>query len=587
MSEPAKGSLPSLRLLVGFLSPYKGTMAAAATALLFTSLVTLSIGHGVRKVIDDGFVQDSISGLSEAIQFLVIIAVLMAIGTFIRFYLVSWLGERVSADIRKAIFNHLVTLHPGYFEVNRSGEIMSRLTTDTTLLQSIIGSSFSMALRSFLMLIGALVMLILTNWKMTLIVLISVPVTLIPVLLYGRRIRKLSRKSQDSIADVGTYAGEVIQNIKTVQSFTNENYEREAFRNEVETAFTIARRRIKQRALMIAVVILFIFSGLAGMLWGGGSSVIQGGMTPGDLGAFVFYAMLVGSAFATISEVYGELQRAAGATERLMELLNVPTEIIPPEQPEALQTARGEVSFDAIQFHYPSRPNEWALDNVDLKVPAGKVLALVGPSGAGKTTLFELLQRFYDPQHGTISIGEQNIRNLSPEELRRHIAVVPQHPTLFSQNVWDNIRYGQIEATDEAVISAAKAAHAHDFISQLPDGYDSYLGERGVRLSGGQQQRLAIARAILKDPEILLLDEATSALDAESEKKVQSALEELMQGRTTLIIAHRLATVIGADAIAVLDHGKLVDVGNHDYLMSNCGLYKRLADLQFQESRPQ
>jgi len=582
--ESAKGAIPSLKMLAQFILPYKGVMLGASIALVFTALVTLSMGHGVRLVIDEGFAKDSLDGLSTAVSYLLIIAALMAIGTFVRFYLVSWLGERVSADIRMAIFNHLIELHPSYFEENKSGEIMSRLTTDTTLLQSIIGSSFSMALRSFLMLIGSIVMLLLTNYKMTLMVLIGVPLILLPVILYGKRIRNLSRESQDTIADVGTYAGEIIQNIKMVQSFTNEPYERKAFSNEVEVAFDVARKRIMQRAIMIAVVILIIFTALSGMMWSGGHDVIQGVMSPGDLGAFVFYAMMVGSAFATISEVYGELQRAAGATERLTELLNVSSEIGTPEQIEQISDSANDVSFNNVTFHYPSRPDQWALENVSLSIPAGKSLALVGPSGAGKSTMFEMLQRFYDPQQGQILIADHAINSISPQDLRSRIAVVPQHPTLFSQNVWKNIRYGNVNATDDHVIAAAKAAHAHEFIEALPEGYDSFLGERGVRLSGGQQQRIAIARAILKDPQILLLDEATSALDAESEKLVQLALKELMHNRTTLIIAHRLATILDVDTIAVMEHGKIIDTGQHHQLLDSCHLYRRLADLQFNEN---
>lgn len=585
MEKSSKGALPSLRMLSRFLLPYKGVMFGAAIALIFTASVTLSLGHAVRLVIDEGFVKDSMTGLTEAIQFLVLIAVLMASGTFIRFYLVSWLGERVSADIRMSIFNHLIELHPAYFEENQSGEIMSRLTTDTTLLQSIIGSSLSMALRSSLVLIGALVMLLLTNWKMTLMVVIGIPILMTPMLFYGKKIRSLSKKSQDSIADVGTYAGEVIQNIKTVQSFTNEAFERKSFAREVETAFEVAKRRIKQRSIMIASVILFIFTALAGMMWSGGNDVISGQMSPGDLGAFVFYAMMLGSAFATISEVYGELQRAAGATERLMELLHVPSLIIAPETPQNIKNDLVDIQFEQVNFHYPSRPKQLAIEELNLSIPAGTSLALVGPSGAGKSTLFELIQRFYDPQNGQISIGGTDIRDLTPNNLRKHISVVPQQPILFSQNVWNNIRYGNVDASDEAVIAAAKAAHAHQFIEELPEGYDSFLGERGVRLSGGQQQRLAIARAILKDPEILLLDEATSALDAESEKQVQLALHDVMKNRTTLIIAHRLATVRDVDRIVVMDKGKIVAIGLHEELIESNPLYQKLAKLQFNESR--
>ncbi len=585
MEKSAKGALPSLKLLGQFLLPYKTVMFGAALALVFTAVITLAIGDGIRLVIDEGFAEGSLAGLGVAVRYLIVIAVLMAVGTFIRFYLVSWLGERVSADIRMAVFNHLISLHPAYFEENQSGEIMSRLTTDTTLLQSIIGSSISMALRSGLMLIGAIIMLILTNWQMTLMVLVGVPVLLLPMIWYGKRIRNLSRKSQDTIADVGSYAGEIIQNIKTVQGFTNESFERNAFAGEVENAFAVAKRRITQRAVMIAAVILCIFIALAGMLWSGGSDVISGAMSPGDLGAFVFYAMMVGSAFATISEVYGELQRAAGATERLMEMLSVTTEVLSPTLPTELPLNHSSITFRGISFHYPSRPEQWALEDVDLMIETGQVVALVGPSGAGKTTVFELLQRFYDPQRGQIELAGVDLRHLSIDDLRNRFAIVPQHPILFSQNVWQNIRYGDVSASDEQVIDAAKAANAHEFILQLPNGYDSFLGERGVRLSGGQQQRLAIARAILKDPDILLLDEATSALDAESEKKVQLALDEVMKNRTTLIIAHRLATVRHADKILVFEQGRIVASGTHERLLETSDLYSRLAKLQFDESR--
>jgi len=579
-----KGSLSTLRDLLQFVLPYKKVLSGAAIALIFTSAITLSIGQGVRILIDDGFAANSIDGLVAAARFLLILAVLMATGTFIRFYLVSWLGERVSADIRQAVFDHLLTLHPSYFETNRSGEIMSRLTTDTTLLQSIIGSSFSMALRSLLMLIGALVMLLITSLKMTLIVLLAVPLVLLPVLLYGKRVRNLSRKSQDSIADVGSYAGEIIQQIKTVQSFTNESYESNLFHNEVENAFTIAKRRILQRSLLIAMVILMVFGGLTGMLWSGGNDVLSGTMSGGELGAFVFYAFMVGSAFATISEVYGELQRAAGATERLMELLQVESEIcLPQKDISGSSHLKPRIIFEELDFSYPSRPDQKALDSLSIAIEPGTSLALVGPSGAGKSTVFELLQRFYDPQSGQILLGGQPLPSIDPKQLRQQMALVPQQPALFSNNVWHNIGYGDIKSGQEQIIDAAKAAYADSFIQELPQGYDSFLGEQGVRLSGGQRQRIAIARAILKDPDILLLDEATSALDAESEKQVQLALQSLMKGRTTIIIAHRLATILHVDQIAVMDKGKLIASGTHKQLLSSCPLYKRLADLQFNE----
>jgi len=576
----------TLKNLLQFVLPYKKVLVAAGIALILTSGVTLSIGQGVRILIDDGFTAGSREGLITAVEFLIALAGLMAVGTFIRFYLVSWLGERVSADIRQAVFDHLLTLHPSYFETNRSGEIMSRLTTDTTLLQSIIGSSFSMALRSFLMLIGALIMLLITSLKMTLMVLLAVPLVLVPVLIYGKRVRNLSRDSQDSIAEVGSYAGEIIRHIKTVQSFTNEAQESQSFHREVETAFVIARKRILQRSFLIAMVILMVFGGLSGMMWSGGNAVLTGSMSGGDLGAFVFYAFMVGSAFATISEVYGELQRAAGATERLMELLQVEAEIKPPETGLVeVASLAPRINVEQVSFNYPSRPNQKALDCLSVEILPGQSLALVGPSGAGKTTIFELLQRFYDPQQGHILLDGHRLLSLDPRELRQQMALVPQQPALFSNNVWHNIGYGDLNATKQQIIAAAKAAHADQFIQILPQGYDSYLGEQGVRLSGGQRQRVAIARAILKNPKILLLDEATSALDAESEQLVQQALQTLMKNRTTIIIAHRLATILHVDKIAVMDQGKLIATGNHHQLLDSCPLYKRLADLQFNDAK--
>ncbi|MFC4878518.1 ABC transporter transmembrane domain-containing protein [Microbulbifer halophilus] len=577
-----------LATLWQFIRPYRKIMFAAGVALVFTAGITLSIGQGVRLLVDRGLVASSSEALSSAVLIIVGLALLMALGTYARFYLVSWLGERVVADLRKAVFDHIVTLHPSYFETNRSGEIMSRLTTDTTLLQHIIGTSFSMALRSSLMFVGALILLLFTNLKLSLMVLIGVPLVLAPIVLYGRRVRKLARASQDSIADVGSYAGEIIQHIKTVQSYTRERDEQQAFGREVETAFQIAKRRIRQRALLIAVVILLMFGAISGLLWVGGNDMIAGRMSAGDLAAFVFYAVMMGSAVATISEVYGELQRATGATERLVDLLNVESEIpvsggdTRPNKP--LGATKAEVIFDAVDFSYPSRPDQPAIRGLNLVVEEGRSLALVGPSGAGKSTLLELLQRFYDPLGGCITLGGVDLREIDTADLRRQLAVVPQQPALFTADVWYNIRYGRPDASDEEVIAAARAAHAHDFIRQLPDGYNSHLGEQGTRLSGGQKQRIAIARAILKDPEVLLLDEATSALDAESEYHVQRALEALMEGRTTIIIAHRLATILHADSIAVLDRGQLVAQGKHAELIEISPLYKRLAELQFQDS---
>ena len=581
-SKPNNKNLSILLELLTFIKPYKLKVAAALIALVLTASLTLSVGQGVRVLIDQGFAQQSTQELGSAIGFILLITVLISIGTFFRFYLVSSVGERVSADIRLAVFNHVITLHPSYFETNGSGDIMSRITTDTTLLQSIIGSSFSMAMRSALMCVGAIIMLFATNIKLTLIVLASVPFILVPILFYGRKVRALSRQSQDSMADVGSYAGEAIEQIKTVQSYSRESQEKSFFAEEVERAYTIGRKRVKQRAILISGVIVIVFSAISGMLWVGGSDVINGAMSAGDLAAFVFYAIMVASSLATISEVMGELQRAAGATERLIEILQVESNIVAPVEPQsAPDSLSADVAFEQVSFYYPSRPDQAALHQLSLSVQEGKVLALVGPSGAGKTTLFELLQRFYDPQIGKVSLGGVDVRDFSPSDLRQQMALVPQQPALFSHDVFHNIRYGNPEATDEQVIEAAKKAHAHDFIVNLPQGYNSFLGERGVRLSGGQRQRIAIARAILKDPNILLLDEATSALDSESEHHVQQALEELMQGRTTIIIAHRLSTIKHADKIAVLDQGALVDVGNHSQLMVSCELYQRLVELQF------
>lgn len=579
-----KRSLTILTELIRFVRPYRWQVIAALAALVVTASLTLSVGHGVRLLIDQGFASRSLTQLGSAIGFILTVTLLISVGTFFRFYLVSSVGERVSADIRLAVFNHVIRLHPSYFETNGSGEIMSRITTDTTLLQSIIGSSFSMAMRSALMCVGALIMLFATNVKLTLIVMASVPFILVPILYYGRKVRALSRQSQDSMANVGSYAGEAIAQIKTVQSYSQESQEQVLFATQVEKAYQIGRQRVMQRAILISGVIVIVFSAISGMLWVGGSDVIAGTLSAGDLGAFVFYAIIVASSLATISEVMGELQRAAGATERLIEILQVESDIVAPSSKGvSLEEVTPQIEFASVTFHYPSRPDQAALSDLSLLVEPGKVLALVGPSGAGKTTIFELLQRFYDPQQGSIALGGVNIKQCEPSQLRHKMALVPQQPALFSHDVFYNIRYGRPEATDEEVVAAAKKAHAHEFIDNLPNGYRSFLGERGVRLSGGQRQRIAIARAILKDPEILLLDEATSALDSESEHHVQRALEELMRGRTTIIIAHRLSTIQHADKIAVLDRGRLVDIGDHNSLLQSCELYQRLVELQFKQ----
>ena len=576
-----KQDLRLLMRLLPFIRPYKKMVMGAALALIITACVSLALGQGIRLLVDQGFDSTDPSRLNQAMLVLAVITLLMAAGTFTRFYLVSWLGERVSNDVRLAVFNHLLTLDPYYFEINRSGEINARLTTDTTLLQSIIGSSISMALRSSLTFVGGLVMMLITNPKLALIVLASVPLIIFPMIIYGRRVRKLSRQSQDRVADIGTYAGEIVQNIKIVQSFTHEAEETKAFGLEVEKAFNVAKKRILQRSILIVVAMTLVFTGLSSMIWVGAQDVASGHISSGELAAFIFYALMVAMAVATISEVYGELQRAAGATERLLELLAEQANISAPEGAVPLANGPLALSFDRVSFSYPSRPDQAALENISFNVSAGETVAIVGPSGAGKSTLFELLQRFYDPKNGNIKVSGHDIKQLKPQDLRSHLGLVPQQPTLFSADVTHNIRYGDPSATQAQVQQAAQKAYADEFIDRLPEAYSSYLGEQGVRLSGGQRQRIAIARAMLKNPSILLLDEATSALDANSEHKVQAALKELMHGRTTLIIAHRLATVMHADRIMVFNEGKLEAEGKHEDLIATSSLYKRLSELQF------
>ena len=572
-----KQDLRLLLRLAPFLRHYKKTALIAIIALIFSSLAFLLFGQGIKLFIDEGIYTID----SKAMLLIAVVLITMVVATFIRFYFVSWIGERVSNDVRLAVFNHLLTLHPHYFEVNRSGEINARLTTDTTLLQSIFGFSISMALSSVLLFFGGLTMMMITNLKLALIVLVSVPIILLPMAIYGRRLRSLSRKSQDTVADIGTYAGEIVQNIKVVQSFTREPEESQAFSAEVEKAFAVAKKRIMQSSLLIAAAMILVFTGLGSMIWAGAKDVANGQITAGELAAFVFYAIMVARSVAVISEIYGQLQRAAGATERLLELLAEKSQIFTPVAPRKLNNGALSLSFKNVHFSYPSRPEQSALQELTFKVKEGETVAIVGLSGAGKTTIFELLQRFYDPSKGSIEVSNINLTDLDPKDLRSSIGVVPQQPTLFSADVSHNIGYGNPTATKNQIKEAAKEAYALDFIDQLPDGFDSYLGEQGVRLSGGQRQRIAIARAILKDPSILLLDEATSALDADSEQKVQDALKVLMKGRTTLIIAHRLATIMHADRILLIDKGRLIAKGNHQDLLSSSKLYKKLCELQF------
>jgi ATP-binding cassette, subfamily B, bacterial len=580
--QPRSRSFRPLLQLLQFLRPYRLQLGGATIALVISSAAVLMVGQGLRHVVDQGLGAGSPDLLGQTVGALGIVIVVLAVSTYSRFSLVSWIGERVVADLRIAVFDRVVSLSPAYFETTKTGEILSRLTTDTTLLQTVIGSSVSMALRNSLILLGGLVMLVVTSLKLASIVLVIVPLVVGPILFFGRRVRTLSRHSQDRVADIGAYAEEMINAIRTVQAFTHESIDRAHFAARVEQSFKTAVSRIRVRAILTAIVILLAFGAIAAVLWVGGYDVIAGRMTGGELSAFVFYAVLTAFAVGTISEVFGDLQRAAGATERLLELLATPSEITAPPRPVALPAPpQGRVSFEGVSFFYPSRPERPALADVSLAVSPGETVALVGPSGAGKTTIFQLLLRFYDPARGVVRVDGVDARSVEPADLRRRIGVVSQDPVIFGGSAWENIRYGRPEAGDREIHAAAEAAAAAEFIAALPEGFDTFLGEKGVRLSGGQRQRIAIARAILRDAPVLLLDEATSALDAESERAVQQALARLSAGRTTLVIAHRLATVLKADRILVMDEGRIVAEGAHQQLLREGGLYARLAALQF------
>ncbi len=581
-ADARRRDLGPLRRLVPFLLPYKWRILGAMLALTVAAGTVLGLGQGMRVLIDQGFAGGDTSLLDRALLVLLGVIALMAASTYGRFYLVSWIGERVVADIRRAVYDHVLTLSPGFFETTKTGEILSRLTTDTTLLQVVVGSSASIALRNALLFLGGTGMLLITSPKLTGLVALVVPLVVAPIIFFGRRVRKLSRDSQDRIADIGSFVEETLAAIRTVQAFTHEAIDRALFGKRVEEAFDVAIRRVRVRAVMTVIVIVLVFGAVGIILWIGGHDVVAGRLTPGELSAFVIYSVVVAGSVGAISEVIGDLQRAAGATERLFSLLSVESEIRAPAVPKPLPLpAAGALSFDAVRFHYPSRPDWAALEGFSLDVKPGERVALVGPSGAGKSTVFQLLLRYYDPQAGSVRLDGLDVRDADPVEVRRRLGLVAQDPVVFSANAWENIRYGRPDASDTEVRAAAEAAHALDFLDALPEGFDTFLGEKGVRLSGGQRQRLAIARAILRDPPVLLLDEATSALDAESERMVQDALDRLMHGRTTLIVAHRLATVLNADRIVVMDQGRVVETGTHGELVAQGGLYARLAALQF------
>ena len=574
-------SVASLRRILPFIAPYKWIVAAAGVALVVSASSVLAIGQAIRRVIDHGFGQEQ--GLIDQ-YFLALLGVvcILAAATFARYFLVTWLGERIIADIRKAVYSHVIGLSPAFFETTRTGEVLSRLTADTTLIQTVVGSTASIALRNILMFVGGTVLLVISSPKLTGLVFALLPVVILPILVFGRKVRRLSRDSQDRIADITNYAEESLGAIQVVQAFCHEFLDRLRFGKITDDAFVVAILRTRARAWLTALVMLLIFGAIDAVVWIGANDVISGTMSGGQLAAFVFYAIIVAGSLGALAEVYGELQRAAGATDRLVELLSVNSSIIVANAPEPLPSLGScAISFKEVTFEYPSRPDLPALKRFNLEVASGETVALVGPSGAGKTTVFQLLLRFYDPQEGAVLLDEINLRHADPTEVRSKISLVPQDPVIFAANARENILYGRPDASEEQIAAAADAAKASDFIESLPDKYLSFLGQKGILLSGGQRQRLSIARAILANPPVLLLDEATSSLDAESERAVQEALEGLMADRTTIVIAHRLATVLKADRIVVMEHGTVVEMGRHEDLVKQNGLYARFAALQF------
>lgn len=571
----------ALRGLWPFLRPYRPMMITAGLALILTASVSLILPMAVRRVIDN-FNAGDLSLVDKYFGAALLIAAALAIGTGIRYYFVTRLGERVVTDIRRALFDRVMGMSPAYFEKILTGEVLSRITTDTTLILSVIGSSVSVALRNSLTVLGGMVLMSLTSFKLTGLVLLIVPAIIIPIVTLGRRLRNQSRENQDWIAQSSGKASEALSAVQTVQSFTHESLTRADFAAVSEQSFTSAKTRMATRAAMTVIVIFLVFSGVVGVLWMGARDVRAGTMTPGQLVQFVIYAVLVAGAVGSLSEIWGELQRAAGATERLVEMLDATDPVAEPLHPVTLdRPVKGAITLDNVEFHYPARPNAPALHGISLNVQPGETVALVGPSGAGKSTVLQLLMRFYDPQSGSLSLDGQDLKSLARTDFRSAMALVPQDPVIFATSAVENIRFGRPDATQAEVEAAAKAAAAHEFIAALPNGYDTYLGERGVMLSGGQKQRIAIARAILRDAPVLLLDEATSALDAESERAVQAAVDHLSKGRTVIVVAHRLATVKRADRIVVLDQGRIAAIGSHDELVAQGGLYARLARLQF------